>query len=365
MSSGGAISVNGKGGMSASHLAPPEPSSLPPAAVLPMTVIICTWQRPESVRQLLLNLAEQQPPPAQILIVEGHETQRGDCEDPECRICSVLVPGTPWVRRHHYTLPNLEHQRNVGADLVDSAILCFLDDDVMLEPGCLAAIAAAFAQDPEGKVGGVGGFEIDNPLAGRVPWRWRVRRALGVVPSLTPGRYTRSGNSIPLELSPPFTGCRPVDFLTGYCMAFRHHVLQEIRFVPDVGTGEDLHYSLRVAHRYRLLHCGDARLRHLREPVARASHRRYAFMSLYNRYRYQRDCLLDRHPRDVCLLWYGVAVDLAMLFGQWVKGGNRRAAADHIIGRLRAIFVLATRGADTVAIEAARRAFPRRSTKEY
>jgi hypothetical protein len=44
------------------------------------------------VRQLLLNLAEQQPPPAQILIVEGHETMRGDCVDPDCRICSVLIP---------------------------------------------------------------------------------------------------------------------------------------------------------------------------------------------------------------------------------------------------------------------------------
>jgi hypothetical protein len=313
------------------------------------------------VRQLLLNLAEQQPQPAQILIVEGHETKRGDCEDADCRICSVLLPN----QRHHYTLPNLEHQRNVGADLVDTPIVCFLDDDVMLEPGCLAALAAAFEQDREGKVGGVGGFEIDNPLAGRVPWRWRVRRALGVVPSLTPGLYTRSGNSIPLELSPPFTGCRDVDFLTGYCMAFRRHVLQEIRFVPDIGTGEDLHYTLRVAHHYQLMHCGDARLRHLREPVARASHRRYAFMSTYNRYRYQRDCLLDRRPRDVCLLWYGVAVDLGLLTIQWIKGGDRGAAADHIIGRLRAISVLATRGADTVAIEAARRAFPRRSTKEY
>jgi GT2 family glycosyltransferase len=328
---------------------------------LPLAVIICTWQRPESVRQLLLNLAEQQPLPAQILIVEGDDAKRGDCADPSCPICSVPLPN----RRHYFTLPNLEHQRNAGADLVDAPVVCFLDDDVLLEPGCLAQIAAAFEQDPEGKIGGVGGFEIDNPLASRIPWRWRVRRALGVVPSLTPGLYTRSGNSIPLEMAAPFTGCRRVDFLTGYCMAYRRSVLQEIRFVPDIGTGEDLHYSLRVAHRYQLYHCGDARLRHLREPAARASHRRYAFMSLYNRFRYQRDCLLDRRFRDVCLLWYGVAVDMALLLAQWVAGSDRRAAGDHIIGRLRAIYVLATRGADTVAIEAARQAFPRRSTKEY
>jgi hypothetical protein len=331
---------------------------------LPLTVIICTWERPGSGRQLLLNLEQQAPPPAGILIVEGHETKRGDCADPACPICTppLNLASRP---RHYFTLPNLEHQRNTGTDLVETPIVCFLDDDVLLEPGCLARIAEVFERDGEGKIGGVGGFELDSPLAKGIPWRWRLRRALGVVPALTPGLYTRSGNSIPLEMAPPFTGCRRVDFLTGYCMAYRRHVLQEIRFVPDIGTGEDLHYSLRVRLRYQLYHCGDARVRHLREPAARASHRRYAFMQTYNRYRYQRDCLPDRRFRDVCLLWYGVAVDIAILAAQWVVGKDRSASADHIIGRLRAMHTLATRGCDTVAIEAARRAFPRRSTREY
>jgi hypothetical protein len=69
---GRAIGMNGKAGKEPEHRVCPEPASAPTPAALPMTVIICTWQRPESVRKLLLNLAEQQPQPNEILIVEGH-----------------------------------------------------------------------------------------------------------------------------------------------------------------------------------------------------------------------------------------------------------------------------------------------------
>jgi hypothetical protein len=179
------------------------------------------------------------------------------------------------------------------------------------------------------------------------------------------GRYTRAGLSVPLEMATQFTGSRRVDFLTGYCMAYRTHVLQEIRFVPDIGLGEDLHYSLRVGHHYELYHCGDARLHHFRERAGRPNHRRYAFMYVYNRYRYQRDCLLNRTAWDICLLWYGVAVDLAILLPQWIVSRDRRAVTDHVIGRLRAILTLARHGANSTAVEAARTAFPRRSSKEY
>lgn len=320
---------------------------------LSLTVIICTWQRPEALQRLLLNLALQEPPPAQILIIEGDETARGACNQPHCWICAAPRGNL----RHFLTFPMLEHQRNLGADRVETPLVCFLDDDVLLEPGCLAHLVAAFADDPGVKIGGVGGFAIEVPITKRLPWRWRARRALGVVPSLTPGRYTRSGHSIPLELAPPFTGCRPVDFPTGYCMAYRSRVLEEVRFVPSTGIGEDLHFSLRVGQRYQLLHCGDARLRHFHDPTGRPSRRRYAFMSVYNRFCVQRDCLPDRRRADVCLLWYGVALDLALLLAQWTARRDRGAVTDQIAGRLRAMAFLASRGSSMAAMEAARHAF--------
>lgn len=323
---------------------------------LALTVVICTWQRPAAVRQLLLNLEEQRPGPGEVLVVEGDPTRRGDCAAADCPVCTLPLRNRP---RHHFTRPGLEHQRNVGADLGGMPIICFLDDDVLLEPGCLARLSQVFESDRDGKVGGISGYMTNRSLAARIPARWRLRRALGVVPALVPGRYTRSGNSIPLEFAAPFTGCRPVDFLVGYCMAYRRHVLQEFRFGTDMYLGEDLHYSLRVGQRYLLYHCGDARLQHLHDPAARVSHRRYGFMSVYNHFRIHRDCLSHRGLGDVCLFWYSMAFDLTLLCGRYLFGADRRSTADHLVGRLQAIATLARHGCRLAPQDALQRAFPR------
>jgi GT2 family glycosyltransferase len=314
---------------------------------LPLSVIICTWKRPDSLRQLLLNLNEQEALPAETLVIEGHPTARGECSAEECPICAL--PGGE-SRRHFFARPSLEHQRTVGAELMAMPVACFLDDDVLLEPDCLARISEVFERDTEGAVGGVSGYMTNAPYMERIPWRWRVRRALGVVPALEGGRYHRSGISIPMEMYPPFAGCRPVDFLVGYCMAYRREVLQEIRFVTDMYLGEDLHYSLRVGRKYRLLHCGDARLQHLCDPAGRANSRRHAFMTVYNRFRIHRDCLPNRRLRDLCLLWYAVALDILMIAGSCLLKGEWRAAIDQTAGRLSAVLAVARRGVDAISL---------------
>src|SRR5688500_17097476 len=98
---------------------------------LPLSVIICTWKRPDSLRQLLLTLNEQEALPAETLVIEGHPPTRGECPAEDCPICAL--PGGE-RRRHVFTRPSLEHQRNVGAELMTMPVACFLDDDVLLEP---------------------------------------------------------------------------------------------------------------------------------------------------------------------------------------------------------------------------------------
>lgn len=325
------------------------------APALSISVVVCTWKRPESIRQLLLNLNAQAARAGEILVVEGHPTERGDCIRVDCPLCAL--PSTS-SRRHLYTRAGLEHQRNVGADLASLPVVCYLDDDVLLESDCLEQIAKVFDRDREGEVGGVSGYMTNNVVYRRIPWHWRLRRALGVVPSLVPGQYTRSGHSIPMGFAEPFSGCRPVDYLVGYCMAYRRHILQELRFETDMYLGEDLHYSLRVGHRYQLLYCGDARLQHLHDPAARVSQRRYAFMSILNHFRIHRECLRNRTLWDSILFWYGVSLDLAVLAVLWLAGRNRGVAWDQMVGRLRAIGSLLRRGPDAIALDEAQRAFP-------
>ncbi|MCU1257946.1 MAG: glycosyl transferase family protein, partial [Bryobacterales bacterium] len=142
-------------------------------------------------------------------------------------------------------------------------LLCFLDDDVTFEKDFLAKAAELFELPGMQDLGGASAYDIRN-YPQRINMRWRIRRFLGTVPSLTPGDIDRLGRSVPVSFMAPFAGCKEVGYLYGFSMIYRREAIGALRFdeaLPTYG-GEDRDFSSRVARKWRLVLSGDLCLEH-------------------------------------------------------------------------------------------------------
>ena len=121
--------------MAAHRLAANMPDAEPPP---PISVVICTRDRPDSLAATLRSVAAQDYPSFDVLVVDqstGGET-------------AALVAGTPAIRYLHLDTPGLSRAYNAGVRGTGAGLLAFADDDVVAPPDWLSRIAAAFAAHP-------------------------------------------------------------------------------------------------------------------------------------------------------------------------------------------------------------------------
>jgi glycosyltransferase involved in cell wall biosynthesis len=225
-----------------------------------ISVIICTFGRAAVLRDLLDSLEVQSFRDFETLIIDGNP----EPSPARSTVHTFLQrPGTT-IQVHLITSKKgLARQRNVGLDRARGELICFLDDDVTLPENFLFQVAGIFERPEMHDVGGITGYDEQNYPA-PVTRRWRLRRALGVIPNLPPGGVDRLGRGIPLSFLQPFMGYKEVGLLPGFCMIFRRPALEDLRFDELIPTyaGEDRDLSMQVGWRSRLLICGDLRLRH-------------------------------------------------------------------------------------------------------
>ncbi|MEO8592826.1 MAG: glycosyltransferase family 2 protein [Candidatus Solibacter sp.] len=230
-----------------------------------VSIIICTYRRPDHLRTVLRSLAAQTYRDFEVLVVDG---------DNECEPSRSIARSMSDAMEVGVVVSpkGLTRQRNAGLRAARGGILCLIDDDVEVEEDFLQKIVSLFAQPDMQDVGGLSGYDVLN-YPQSINARWRLRRFLGTVPSLEPGAIDRLGNSAPVSFCPPFSGCRPVGFFYGFCMIFRATAISGTYFDEELPTygGEDRDFSFRVAQRWRLLLCGDLRVRHLQTPQSRDS----------------------------------------------------------------------------------------------
>jgi GT2 family glycosyltransferase len=194
------------------------------------------------------------------------------------------------------TPPGLPRQRNIGATLAGGSVIVFLDDDVVLEPGYLAAIAAVYEDDSARAIGGVGGAQVPDPT----PAESRLRRAvcrLFLLDSYGEGRLKRSGR--PSYLLSPREQCT-VEFLSGCNMSYRRDVLSELDFderLCGYALGEDLDFSYRASRRWTLVVTPAARCDHRHAAGGRPETDDFRAMSAFNKYLFFREHVA-RGPLD-------------------------------------------------------------------
>lgn len=244
-----------------------------------ISVIICTRNREESLKECIDSILCQTRVPDEIVVIDDGALNIQIIER-ECSQKNVSLIYYPKKQK-----PGLTVSRNIGITLVQGEIIIFLDDDVILESDYILNICRVFQNDASQEIGGVGGL-ITNSTQLKSIFRnpskifYRGIKPNGKSVQLTPmGAY----------LLHPIIDRSDVECLSGCNMAYRKKVFNEFQFdegLSDYALGEDFDFSYRVGRKYRLIIEPNAKLIHKESPISRTVGYQLGKMQTANR-RYQ------------------------------------------------------------------------------
>jgi succinoglycan biosynthesis protein ExoA len=278
-----------------------------------LSVVICTKDRPEMLAACLESLECQTRRPEEIVIVDASATPARDAVDrlvgkwADCRVALIAAA------------PGLPRQRNIGARAATGSLVVYLDDDVVLEPGYLTAIARTFEDDPTKQIGGAGGAQIPDPT----PREGFLRKAacrLFLLDTYGRGIVKRSG--YPDYVFSPRSRME-VEFLSGCNMAYRSEVLDALSFderLSGYALGEDLQFSYRVSRRWKLVLIPEARLHHRHTGGGRPVGDAHQTMAVYNRYLFFREHVAHGLFDWVAYAWSSIGAMLLSLRDPHARG---------------------------------------------
>lgn len=315
-----------------------------------ISLIICTYMRPQAVVKLLKSVDNQTYIPNEILIIDGSTDDA--TEKAIKKIDSRLYINYYLVDKSHR---GLTRQRNFGVSKVstESDIVAFLDDDLVLEPNYFEEVEKAFIQYPNAV--GVGGIDLkDNsykPLDSaksytrfdyyifdgwvkKEPLRYKARNFFGLMPDVQPGlipdySHGRSG-------FPPNGKTYEVEHLIGLSMAFRKNLFNCIKFshyFVGYGLYEDFDFCVRALSYGKLYVNTKAKVWHYHEPGGRPNKYRYGKMVVRNgwyvwKQRFPQNSLKARFK------WHATDFLLAQIrLLNVITGTDRKGAFQEYLGR--------------------------------
>ncbi|KPK41037.1 MAG: hypothetical protein AMJ78_06545 [Omnitrophica WOR_2 bacterium SM23_29] len=112
-----------------------------------VSVVICTYGRPEEVKRLLKELSGQQFEDFEVLVI----CQRNKRDFEEIK---DSVKTTYPIKWYYEPEPNLPHARNVGIKETSGEVVIFIDDDVRPSDGLIDAFVSNYSDSSVGMVGG-------------------------------------------------------------------------------------------------------------------------------------------------------------------------------------------------------------------
>jgi GT2 family glycosyltransferase len=217
-----------------------------------LSVVIVTRARPQSLHDTLASLARCDPPPDEVVVVDGDEQRTAKA------VAAEHDAGAGARVRYLDGVFGLSRQRNAGLDSAAGDLVLFCDDDVDVSPGALGHVLRAFERDP-GVVGVTG--QVIDPAARRLgSAQSTLRRRLPA-----PRRQgTMAACGFPRRLV-TLDRPRDVEFLHGCFMAARRDLAAEVRFderLTGYALGEDEDFGYRLSRRGRVRYVPDALVIH-------------------------------------------------------------------------------------------------------
>jgi len=307
--------------------------------------------RPKPLLTLLQSVHSQTSFPNEILIIDG--STNSDTQ--------TILEENPFPNLQYYKVPpqhrGLTKQRNYGIERVGIGmeIVCFLDDDTVLEKDYFQQLLHTYEQYPEAL--GVGGY-IKNEIQWQQTmveeahqsdffyydgWqrkessRFRLRKKLGLDSDCPPGYAPLFSHGRSISFLPPSQKTYEVEQLMGGVSSFRKSVFDHIQFATyfqGYGLYEDADFSLRLAKTGKLYLNTAAQLNHYHAPSGRPNQYQYGKMVVRNGYYVWR----IKNPKPnlkAKTKWHAITLLLTLIRATNILNTpNRKAAATETLGRI-------------------------------
>ena len=310
--------------------------------------------RPTALLKLLQTVTVQSLYPNEILIIDGSTDD----------LTKQALDDKNFENLTYYKVApeerGLTKQRNFGVERVRSTIdiVCFLDDDTLLEANFFENLLSTYKVYPEALA--VGGY-ITNEVSWKQAektninefyydgWvrkegsRFKLRKKLGLLNDTPPGWMPKYSNGRPVSFLPPSNKVYPVEQIMGGVASYRKEVFKEISFskyFEGYGLYEDADFSLRLAKKGPLYINTAARLEHHHDVAGRPNQFKYGKMVTRNgwyvwRVKYSKPKLMAR------LKWNAIAILLmALRFINVFTTKKRKEALTEGLGRSYGLITL-------------------------
>jgi len=264
-----------------------------------ISLVICTYKRAQPLLRLLESVREQTLYPSEVLIIDGSPDDQTSLAMEE-----HSFPGLAYFK----VSPDqrgLTRQRNFGIEKVsdNAGIVCFLDDDTVLEPDYFAALVDAYNQYPEAlAVGGYITNEVKWDFVGENykpkvnefffdGWcrtegsRFILRKKLGLDADVPPGFAPEFSHGRSIGFLPPSGKIYETQQLMGGVSSFRRSVFEKLKFstyFEGYGLYEDADFTLRVSNMGKIYVNTSARLAHYHATAGRPNQYDYGKMVVRN-----------------------------------------------------------------------------------
>lgn len=321
------------------------------------TLIICTYKRSQPLFKLLLSVQHQTLYPNEILIVDGSPDD----------FTKEMLTQNSFQGLKYFKVDEkdrgLTKQRNYGIARVQevSEVVCFLDDDTVLEPTYFEEIIKTYALFPEAL--GVGGYITNETnwtkttpdYQARINefyydgWkrkdgsRFVWRKKLGLDSNRPPGCLPEFSHGRSIGFLPPSGKIYQVEQLMGGVSSFRKTVFQEFQFstyFEGYGLYEDADFTLRLSKVGKLYINTNAQLGHYHDASGRPNKYDYGKMVVRNGYYVWR----VKYPNPsfkAKMKWHLITLLLsAIRFTNVITTSKQKEAFTETLGRMSGWFTL-------------------------
>lgn len=316
---------------------------------LEFALIICTYNRKDSLLLLLNSILEQSLYPNQIIIIDGSTN-----DDTGNSLKSSLFSFLEYFKVNPENR-GLTRQRNIGITKVskNTDVVCFLDDDTVLDLNYFEKLINTYLIYP--KAIGVGGYIVDE-----IKWKkstnqidfdefqydgWvrelgsrnKLRKKIGLLSDDAPGKMPEFSHGLSISFLPPSKKTYPVEFFMGGVASYKFSLFKKLKFssyFEGYGLYEDMDFCLRASKIGQLYVNTAAKLQHYHDASGRPNKFKYGKMVVLNGWYVWR--VKYPHPTfKAKLKWHGITFLLILIrMGNVINTTKKTEAFTESIGRI-------------------------------